>query len=101
MIGFMHGYYHAHIVYNYKTRDSLDRRPDAILMDIRIPVMDGIDAMRQIMAERPPCIVALSALAERDAIARAEEAGARAYLTKPASIEEVVRTLQVACGECP
>lgn len=70
--------------------------PDVILMDIRMPIMDGIEATRQIMAERPTCIVVLSALAERDTIARAKEAGARAYLMKPADVEMVVQTLQRA-----
>jgi two-component system, response regulator PdtaR len=75
-------------------------RPDAILMDLRMPVMDGLEATRQIMAERPTCIVVLSALAERDAIAQAEEAGASAYLTKPANIEQVVEVLARALQEC-
>ena len=80
---------------------SRERRPDAILMDIRMPVMDGIEATRQIMAERPTCIVVLSARAERDSAAQAEKAGAKAFLTKPASIESVVQALQMACGESP
>ena len=76
-----------------------ERCPDAILMDLRMPVMDGLEATRQIMAECPTCIVVLSALSERDAIARAEEVGARGYLTKPASIEQVVEALATAGQE--
>jgi two-component system, response regulator PdtaR len=75
--------------------------PDAILMDIRMPVLDGIEATRQIMAERPTCIVVLSALAEQDAIARATAAGSKTYLTKPASIDEIIEALEKELQECP
>jgi prevent-host-death family protein len=79
---------------------SREQRPDAVLMDIRMPVMDGIEATRRIMAERQTCIVVLSALAEYDAIGRAQEAGARGYLVKPANVEQIVQALELALPEC-
>jgi prevent-host-death family protein len=79
---------------------SREQRPDAVLMDIRMPVVDGIEATRRIMAERQTCIVVLSALAEYDAIGRAQEAGARGYLVKPANVEQIVQALELALPEC-
>lgn len=57
--------------------------PDLIVMDVRMPHMDGIDAARAITAARPVPIVMLTAYAEGDLVARASEAGAFGYLVKP------------------
>lgn len=57
--------------------------PDLIVMDVRMPHMDGIDAARAITAARPVPIVMLTAYAEADLVARASEAGAFGYLVKP------------------
>ncbi len=57
--------------------------PDLIVMDVRMPHMDGIDAARAITAARPVPIVMLTAYAEGDLVARASDAGAFGYLVKP------------------
>lgn len=57
--------------------------PDLIVMDVRMPHMDGIEAAREISRARPVPIVMLTAYAEADLVARASEAGAFGYLVKP------------------
>jgi two-component system, response regulator PdtaR len=57
--------------------------PDVILMDIRMPRLDGIAATRQIMSERPVAIVMITAHNDRPLVEAALEAGASAYLVKP------------------
>jgi response regulator NasT len=74
-------------------------RPDIILMDIRMPEMDGIEATRRIMAEQPTCIVILSALAEKESVERASKAGAKGYLMKPAGVDAILHILQTTLSE--
>ncbi len=68
-------------------------RPDAVLMDIRMPVMDGFDATRRIMAECPTRVVMLTAMRGPEVIAKAEEVGAAACLMKPSSTREILDAL--------
>jgi len=57
--------------------------PDLIVMDVKMPRLDGIDAARRILANRPVPIVMLTAYAQAELIERAAEAGAFGYLVKP------------------
>jgi len=57
--------------------------PHIILMDVRMPRMDGVEATRALMLENPACVVIVSASREPDQIARAERAGAMDYVVKP------------------
>ena len=65
-------------------------RPDVVLMDLRMPELDGTEATRRI-AERAPgtAVVVLTTYADDDSIMPALRAGARGYLTKDASAEEI------------
>jgi CheY-like chemotaxis protein len=70
--------------------------PDLILMDIQMPVMDGLDAIRRLRAnpEFPAIpIVALTALAMPGDRERGIEAGADAYLTKPVHLSQLAQTI--------
>lgn len=76
-------------------------RPDVMLMDLRMPVMDGVAAMRAILAEHPDArLVALTTYDGYEDIYRALEAGARGYLLKDMIGTELTRVIrQVARGE--
>jgi response regulator NasT len=57
--------------------------PDLVLLDVKMPRLDGIDAARRILDERPVPIVMVTAYGERELVSRAVEAGAFGYLVKP------------------
>jgi two-component system NarL family response regulator len=72
-----------------------DRRPDVVLMDLRMPRMDGVTAIRRIKAEFPDVRVLALTTYEGDAdIYRALEAGARGYLTKDMLLTEVLSAIR-------
>jgi response regulator NasT len=71
-------------------------KPDAIIMDIRMPEMDGIEAARQIISEEPCAILFLTAFSEDSLVEQAGEAGALAYLMKPFRKEDLPPALEVA-----
>jgi DNA-binding NarL/FixJ family response regulator len=74
-------------------------RPDVILMDLRMPVLDGVQATRQIRAARPETeIVVLTTHADEASILDALHAGARGYLTKDAGIAEISRAVHAAAA---
>ncbi len=71
-------------------------KPDAIIMDIRMPEMDGIEAASQIVSERPCAILFLTAFSEDTLVEQASNAGALAYLMKPFRKEDLAPALAVA-----
>lgn len=71
-------------------------KPDAIIMDIRMPEMDGIEAARLIISEEPCAILFLTAFSEDSLVEQAGEAGALAYLMKPFRKEDLPPALEVA-----
>jgi len=77
--------------------------PDVVLLDISMPVMDGIEAIAPIIAAAPGAhVVMLTASAGREQILRALDAGALGYLLKDASPEEIVEGVRAAArGEAP
>jgi DNA-binding NarL/FixJ family response regulator len=72
-------------------------QPDVVLMDLRMPRMDGADATRKVLAmERPPRVLVLTTYADDDSIFAALEAGALGYLTKDSGAADIalaVRTV--------
>jgi DNA-binding NarL/FixJ family response regulator len=73
------------------------RDPEVILMDLEMPVMDGIEATRRILSDRPQTrIVILTCFADRERILDALDAGACGYLLKDAEPDEVVRGIRAA-----
>jgi len=71
-------------------------RPDIIIMDIKMPDMDGIEAAKTLTEERIAPVVLLSAYSQRDLVQRAREAGVIAYLVKPYREEELAPAIEVA-----
>jgi len=71
-------------------------KPDAILMDIRMPKLDGIAATERIVGARPTAIVMITAYNERELVDAALRAGASGYLVKPVSDEQIEPALKVA-----
>ena len=75
---------------------AAEHRPDLVLMDVKMPVMDGITAAEQIAAERIAPVVLLTAFSQRELVERAREAGAMAYVVKPFTVEDVVPAIEIA-----
>jgi DNA-binding NarL/FixJ family response regulator len=73
--------------------------PDVVLMDLRMPGTDGVEATRRIRAAQPSVeVVVLTTYADERSILDALQAGARGYLTKDAGIAEVARAIQAAAA---
>jgi response regulator NasT len=71
------------------------KRPDLIVMDIKMPNLDGISAAEQLQPLRIP-IVLLTAFSQRELVERASEAGAMAYLVKPFSPNDLLPAIEIA-----
>ncbi|QZY30871.1 response regulator [Nocardioides coralli] len=71
-------------------------RPDLVILDIKMPVLDGIAAAERIAAQRIAPVVILTAFSQRELVDRARDAGAMAYLVKPFSATELVPAIEMA-----
>lgn len=75
-------------------RMARERAPDVVLMDVAMPAMNGVDATRRILAERPAArVLCLSMHADRQFVSAVLEAGAVGYLLKDCVLEELVRAI--------
>ncbi len=68
--------------------------PEAVVMDLRMPVLDGVEATRRIMAECPTRVIVLTGVDAPGARRAALAAGAESYLLKPLTTEEMVRAIR-------
>lgn len=82
---------------------ALRVEPDVVLMDLEMPVMDGIEATRRILAQRPStAVLVLTSFSDRPRIVGALEAGACGYLLKDVDAEQVAEGIRAAArGESP
>lgn len=75
-----------------------EQRPDLVVLDIKMPRLDGIAAAEQIAGERIAPVVILTAFSQRELVDRARDAGAMAYLVKPFSKTDLLPAIEMAVG---
>ncbi|MDX2850358.1 MULTISPECIES: ANTAR domain-containing response regulator [Streptomycetaceae] len=71
-------------------------RPDLVILDVKMPVLDGISAAERIAKEKIAPVLMLTAFSQRELVERARDAGAMAYLVKPFSKSDVVPAIEMA-----
>jgi AmiR/NasT family two-component response regulator len=71
-------------------------RPDLVILDVKMPVLDGIAAAERIAAQRIAPVVILTAFSQRELVERARDAGAMAYLVKPFSQSDLAPAIEMA-----
>ena len=69
-------------------------KPDLAILDVKMPVLDGISAAEKIIEISP--VLMLTAFSQRDLVERARDAGAMAYVVKPFTIEDLVPAIEIA-----
>lgn len=77
---------------------AAELKPDLVIMDVKMPRRDGIDAASEIAERRIAPVVILTAFSQRDLVERARDAGAMAYLVKPFSKSDLVPAIEVAAS---
>ncbi len=73
-------------------------QPDLVILDIKMPGLDGLSAARDINVDRKSAVLILTAFSQRNLIEEARDAGALAYLVKPFQQEELLPAIEVALG---
>jgi len=79
-------------------RAARDLRPDLAILDIKMPVMDGLEAAETMTGERLCAVLILTAFSQRDLVERARRAGAMAYLVKPFQKHDLLPAMEIAAG---
>jgi response regulator NasT len=77
-------------------RLAREQTPDLVIMDVKMPGMDGLTAAERIVAEELSAVLILTAFSQRDLVHRAAEAGAIGYLVKPFQKSDLVPAIEVA-----
>ena len=73
-----------------------EHRPDLVVMDVKMPLMDGITAAEILTKERIAPVVLLTAFSQRELVERASEAGAVAYVVKPFTPNDLIPAIEIA-----
>jgi two-component system, response regulator PdtaR len=71
-------------------------RPDLVILDVKMPVLDGISAAERIVSGRMAPVLVLTAFSQRELVERARDAGAMAYLVKPFTRADLVPAIELA-----
>ncbi|HEX4654487.1 MAG TPA: response regulator [Mycobacteriales bacterium] len=71
-------------------------QPDLVILDVKMPVLDGISAAERIVASHIAPVVMLTAFPQRELVERAVDAGAMAYLVKPFAKSDLLPTIEIA-----
>jgi len=79
-------------------RLTRELKPDLVILDVKMPVMDGIAAAEQIAQERLSAILILTAFSQRELVEKARRAGAMAYLVKPFQKHDLLPAVEIAAG---
>ncbi|MDI2126251.1 ANTAR domain-containing response regulator [Yinghuangia seranimata] len=73
-----------------------EHRPDLVILDVKMPILDGISAAEQIAGARLAPVLMLTAFSQRELVERARDAGAMAYLVKPFTKGDLVPAIEMA-----
>jgi response regulator NasT len=75
---------------------AAELRPDLVILDVKMPILDGLSAAEQIAEQQIAPVVILTAFSQRDLVERARDAGAMAYLVKPFTKADLVPAIEMA-----
>jgi response regulator NasT len=75
-----------------------EHTPDLVILDVKMPILDGISAAERIAADRLAPVVILTAFSQRDLVERAREAGAMAYIVKPFTMADLIPAIEMAAS---
>ncbi len=71
-------------------------KPDLVILDVKMPLQDGITAAEQIVAKRGAAVVMLTAFSQKELVSRARDAGVMAYLVKPFTKNDLLPAIEMA-----
>ena len=71
-------------------------RPDLVILDVKMPVLDGLSVAEKVVSARLAAVVILTAFSQRDLVERAREAGVMAYLVKPFQKKDLLPAIEMA-----
>ena len=75
-----------------------EHQPELVILDIKMPGLDGLSAARQIAGERMAAVLILTAFSQRELVEQARDAGALAYLVKPFQKSDLMPAIEMALG---